>query len=140
MTEMYEAVEAFYYGHRAIVGRPDAVLASYGLSRMHHRIMYFVARHPGLSVNELLGLLGVTKQSLNVPMRKLMEDGFVIATADDKDKRIKRLSLSEKAKQLEAEITGYQTQLLTKAFMSVGEGAKASWLGVMRSLVRQAGV
>ena len=138
MKDMYEAVEAFYYGHRAIVARPDAVLAAYGLSRMHHRIMYFVARHPGLSVNELLGLLGVTKQSLNVPMRKLLHAGFVLAATDDKDKRIKRLTLSEKATRLEEEITGYQAQLLAKAFASVGDGAMASWLSVMRSLVHQA--
>jgi DNA-binding MarR family transcriptional regulator len=134
---MYEAVEAFYYGHRAIVGLPDEVLAAYGLSRMHHRIMYFVARHPGLSVNELLCFLGITKQSLNVPMRKLLDDGFILAVPDSKDKRIKRLTLSDTARALETEITGYQIQLLEKAFAAVGDEAKESWLRVMRTLVQQ---
>lgn len=134
MKNMCEAVEAFYYGHRAIVGQPDAILALHGLSRMHHRIMYFVARHPGLSVNELLGWLGVTKQTLNVPMRKLLTTGFVLAVPDEKDKRIKRLSLSAKASRLETEITGYQTQLLARVFAEVGEEAMASWLKVMHAL------
>jgi DNA-binding MarR family transcriptional regulator len=56
---------------------------------------------------------------------------------DSKDKRIKRLTLSDTARALETEITGYQIQLLEKAFAAVGDEAKESWLRVMRTLVQQ---
>ena len=43
------------------------------LARVHHRILFFVALHPGLSVKDLLACLGVTKQAINIPLRQLME-------------------------------------------------------------------
>ena len=50
-----DAMEAFFFGYQAFTSKPDEILARRGLSRVHHRILFFIAKYPGLSVKELLG-------------------------------------------------------------------------------------
>ena len=66
------AIEQFYFGYRAFTALPDRILSQRGLGRVHHRILYFVGRNPKISVNDLLGMLSVTKQALNAPLRQLI--------------------------------------------------------------------
>ena len=50
--------------------------ASYG--RAHHRALHFINRSAGgTTVNNLLAVLGVTKQSLNRVLRTLIGTGLV---------------------------------------------------------------
>ena len=35
------------------------------MERAHHRAIYFVGRHPGMPVSDLLAILNITKQSLS---------------------------------------------------------------------------
>ena len=62
----------------------DAGLARQGLGRAHHRTLYFIARKPDLTVSELLGLLGITKQSLGRVLGELfrVESGALPANRD----------------------------------------------------------
>ena len=46
------AMEAFFFGYQAFTAKADEMLARRGLSRVHQRILFFIARHPGLSVKE----------------------------------------------------------------------------------------
>jgi DNA-binding MarR family transcriptional regulator len=55
----------------------DGALRAAGLGRAHRRALYFIARNPRLSVAALLGLLKITKQSLNRVLNDLLEGGYV---------------------------------------------------------------
>jgi DNA-binding MarR family transcriptional regulator len=140
MQDLDAAIEAFYYAHRALVARPDALLADHGLSRVHHRILFFVGRNPGLSVNDLLSRLGVCKQSVNIPMRKLLELKLIAAVPDASDRRIKRLELTESGKALDEELSGDQRRRLAHAFEAVGEEGQTLWLRVMQHLTVANGI
>ncbi|WP_242506811.1 MarR family transcriptional regulator, partial [Pseudomonas aeruginosa] len=70
-------MEAFFFAYQAFTTKPDEMLARRGLGRVHHRVLFFIARYPGLSVKELLALLGVTKQALNIPLRQLLEMNLI---------------------------------------------------------------
>src|SRR3546814_14629240 len=61
------AMEAFFFGYQAFTAKADEMLERRGLSRVHQRIVFFIARYPSLSVKELLTMLGVSKQALNMP-------------------------------------------------------------------------
>ena len=74
------AVELTHFAFRAMTARPDALLASRGLSRVHHRILHFVLRLPAPSVSALLRTLGVTKQALNGPLRDLYAQKLITFT------------------------------------------------------------
>ena len=51
-------MEAFFFGYQAFTAKADEMLERRGLSRVHQRIVFFIARYPNLSVKELLELLG----------------------------------------------------------------------------------
>ncbi|WJN57213.1 Transcriptional regulator, MarR family [Pseudomonas sp. SO81] len=135
------AMEAFFFGYQAFTAKPDEMLARRGLSRVHHRILFFIARHPGLSVKELLGYLGVTKQALNTPLRQLQEMSMVECVAASDDKRKRQLGLTVEGAKLEQALRHEQSRLLAKVFKEAGEPAVQAWLAINQALgkARQAG-
>ncbi len=135
--ELHRALEALHFGFRAITARPDARLAALGYSRVHHRILYFIARSPGCSVNELLGIMRVSKQYLNRPLRRLIEDGRVEVRRDAGDRRIKRLRLTPGGRELEEQLTGEQRRRLARVFEAAGADAAAGWMRVMTLLAEE---
>ena len=129
-----EALEALHFGFRAITAHPDERLKALGYSRVHHRILYFVGRNPGCSVNELLRIMRVSKQYLNRPLRQLVEDGYIQAGQDKHDRRVKRLRLTRKGRRLEERLTGEQRTQLAEVFDRAGPQAEAGWRKVMELL------
>ena len=80
--ELREAIELLYFAYRAFTDQPDRILEGRGLGRMHHRILYFIGRNPGISIGGLLGVLAISKQALNAPLRQLIEMKLVASMAD----------------------------------------------------------
>jgi len=132
--ELNKALEALHFAFRAVVAQPDAMLAEYKLSRVHHRLLYSIGHNPGLSVNELLAILSISKQSLNVPLRQLTELGLIESTPDTTDRRIKRLTLTQQGLCLENKLSGDQRQRFARVFEIVGPEGEAAWRKVMRLL------
>lgn len=128
------AIERFYFAYRAFTAGADRLLEAQGLGRVHHRILYFVGRNPGISVGALIDTLGVTKQALNAPLRALIERELVFAESDAEDRRVRRMSLTEAGRALEAQLTEIQADLLDRAFGESGAKATAGWHAVMRRL------
>ncbi|WP_153162231.1 MarR family winged helix-turn-helix transcriptional regulator [Zoogloea sp. 1C4] len=133
-AELREAIELFFFGYRAFTAPPDRLLEAWGLGRVHHRVLYFVARQPGITVTELQGVLGVSKQALNGPLRQVAEAGLVGSAADASDKRVRRLHLTDKGGQLEAALTGTQVEMLEKVFAQLGADTELAWKQVMQAL------
>ncbi|PJI49740.1 MAG: MarR family transcriptional regulator [Pseudomonas sp.] len=129
-----QAMEAFFYSYRAFTAKPDEMLARRGLGRVHHRILFFIARNPGLSVSQLLAALGVTKQALNVPLRQLQELDLIHSEACDNDKRKRLLELTTEGGKLEKALRQEQGRLLQLAFDEAGEDAVRGWLAVNQAI------
>ncbi|UTH72724.1 MarR family winged helix-turn-helix transcriptional regulator [Chromobacterium sp. IIBBL 290-4] len=132
------AIEIFFYAYKALTAKPDEILAKRGLARVHHRILFFVARYPKLSVKDLLSFLGVTKQAINIPLRQLMEMGLVCSQAAPHDKRVKQLSLSEEGSRLEDSLHHEQQRLLQIAFGDGGDKATRDWFLINGRLAENA--
>ena len=134
VTTQQTAMEAFFFGYQAFTAKADEMLARRGLSRVHHRILFFIAKYPGLSMKELLAYLGVSKQALNTPLRQLLEMGLVesLTAADDKRKRL--LGFTAEGAKLELALRREQAKLLQRAFGEVGEDAVKGWLEVNQAL------
>ncbi|MBV8634532.1 MAG: MarR family transcriptional regulator [Burkholderiaceae bacterium] len=129
-----EPMAAFFYAYMAFTDKPDEMLAKRGLARVHHRILFFLACRPGMSVSELLQALGVSKQALNTPLRQLIEMGLVQSASAEHDKRVKQLNLSTEGKKLEETLHREQVRLLERAFAEAGEAAVAGWMAVNERL------
>lgn len=133
-AELRQAIEQFYFAYRAFTGRADAVLAQRGLGRVHHRILYFVGRNSGTSVNQLLGILGVSRQALNVPLRQLIDARLIAVETPEQDRRMKLLTLTAAGEKLEGQLTSMQMQHLQSAFTAAGTRAEAGWGSVMAAM------
>ncbi|MGQ7958260.1 MarR family winged helix-turn-helix transcriptional regulator [Pseudomonas sp. SP16.1] len=127
-------MEAFFFGYQAFTAKPDEMLARRGLSRVHHRILFFIAKYPGLSMKELLGYLGVSKQALNTPLRQLIEMNLVQSEAAEDDKRKRLLGFTAEGARLELALRREQARLLQRVFAEVGEEAVQGWLKVNLAL------
>jgi len=127
-------MEAFFFGYQAFTAKADEMLARRGLSRVHHRILFFIARYPGLSMKELLGYLGVSKQALNIPLRQLLEMHLVTSGTAEDDKRKRLLGFTPEGAKLELALRREQAKLLQRAFADAGEAAVNGWLQVNQAL------
>ena len=135
--ELNLALESMHFGFRAMVHKPDQRLAELGLARIHHRLLYFVARNPGSSINELLQIMRITKQYLNRPLRQMIELGYIRQRTDRDDRRVRRLDLSAKGKKLEHELTEVQRRRFADIFKQAGPAAEKHWREVMALLGEQ---
>ncbi|MHA6493656.1 MarR family winged helix-turn-helix transcriptional regulator [Pseudomonas borbori] len=133
-TTQQTAMEAFFFGYQAFTAKADEMLARRGLSRVHHRILFFIAKYPGLSMKELLGYLGVSKQALNTPLRQLLEMGLVESQTSVDDKRKRLLGFTAEGAKLELALRREQAKLLQRAFAEAGEDAVSGWLQVNQAL------
>ncbi|AUM71192.1 MarR family winged helix-turn-helix transcriptional regulator [Pseudomonas fluorescens] len=133
-TAQQMAMEAFFFGYQAFTAKADEMLERRGLSRVHQRIVFFIARYPSLSVKELLALLGVSKQALNMPLRQLMEMHLVNSVASETDKRKRLLELTAEGERFEQALRREQVKLLERVFAEAGEDAVNGWLAVNLAL------
>ena len=86
-AQLRKGIEAMFFAYRGFTSDPDRILADMAYGRAHHRAIHFINRSPGTTVNNLLAILGVTKQSLNRVLRSLVEDGLVRSEVGKRDKR-----------------------------------------------------
>ncbi len=114
--ELRQGIELLYFAYRDFTAEADAMLARYGFGRAHHRVIYFVGRHPHMSVSDLLGILRITKQSLSRVLGQLMQQGFIIQKPGKSDRRQRLLELTEKGTELERQLSETQRQRIAKAY------------------------
>jgi DNA-binding MarR family transcriptional regulator len=133
-AQLNRASELFLFAYRAFTKGPDRILEGHGLQRVHHRILYFVGRHPGISVNGLLSVLGVTKQALNAPLRQLLEMGLVDSLVSGDDRRVRELRLTSAGARLESSLSGGQRRLMEGIFQELGPEAEDAWRTVMERI------
>jgi DNA-binding MarR family transcriptional regulator len=126
-----DALELLHFGFRGIVLGPDNLLARRKLGRVHHRILYMVRRNHGLSIGELVAVLGVTKQALHRPLGDLARAGMLTAEPDPADRRTRRLTLTAKGRSFEHELSQRQRAAFARAFAAVGNDGAKAWARIM---------
>jgi len=134
MHELDDALELMYFGWRGMTLAADEYLATLGLSRPHHRILYVIARQPGISVGSLIEVLGVSKQALNRPLNLLLRRDLVTSARSPEQHRSKLLSLTEEGQRIEHRASSHERKVMKKAFESVGPSGARAWMTVMRSI------
>lgn len=130
-----KGIEAMFFAYRGFTADPDRILATQGYGRAHHRAIHFINRTPGTTVNNLLAILGVTKQSLNRVLRTLIQDGLVDSRVGRQDRRERHLHLTETGKRLEAQLSEAQSQRMRNAFRSAGPQAVAGFRQVLEAMM-----
>ncbi|WP_202313404.1 MULTISPECIES: MarR family winged helix-turn-helix transcriptional regulator [unclassified Mesorhizobium] len=78
----------------------DRELAPLDITRSQWWVLAFVSRNDGLPQTQLANELDVGKVALGSLIDRLQAAGFVERRADEKDRRVKRVFLTDKARQL----------------------------------------
>src|ERR1700691_694186 len=133
--ELRQGIELLYFAYRDFTAEPDAMLARYGFGRAHHRVIYFVGRHPHMSVSDLLGILRITKQSLSRVLSQLVRQGFIVQRTGSSDRRLRLLELTPKGVELERQLSENQRQRIAKAYRDAGSAAVEGFRQVMLNIM-----
>lgn len=133
--QLRKGIEAMFFAYRGFTADPDRILTDIGYGRAHHRAVHFIHRSPGTTVNNLLSILGVTKQSLNRVLRTLIEDGLVESRIGRRDKRERHLYLTEAGIALERRLSDAQRDRLRIAFRQAGPEAVIGFRTVLEAMM-----
>jgi DNA-binding MarR family transcriptional regulator len=133
--ELRLAQDLLFFGYRDFTAGADALLEELGMGRAHHRVLHFVGRRPGITVGDLLAILGITKQSLGRVLNPLVEEGYVNQAPGRADRRQRLLSLTEKGEALERRLFERQREWVMRAYREAGPAAVDGFRRVMRGLM-----
>jgi DNA-binding MarR family transcriptional regulator len=133
--QLRKGIEAMFFAYRGFTADPDRILEKHGFGRAHHRAIHFIGRSPGTSVNNLLAILGVTKQSLNRVLRALIEAGLVESRVGRRDKRERHLHLTPAGEALERELSDAQRARMRAAYRAAGAQAVAGFRTVLEAMM-----
>ncbi|ARO15725.1 transcriptional regulator, MarR family [Ketogulonicigenium robustum] len=133
--QLRKGIVAMYFAYRGFTSEPDRILVDYGYGRAHHRVLHFVNRRPGMTVNGLLTILGITKQSLNRVLRVLIEDQMIDSRVGPEDKRERHLYLTENGAKLEQALADVQTDRMRRAYRAAGPEAVAGFRTVLEAMM-----
>ena len=130
-----QGIELLFFAYRDFTAEPDAILEQYGFGRAHHRVVHFVGRHPQMTVGELLGILRITKQSLNRVLGQLVRQGFIVQHGGAEDRRQRLLELTESGRELERRLSEPQRARVAAVYRKAGpqavEGFRKVLLGII---------
>ncbi len=133
--QLRKGIEAMFFAYRGFTSDPDRILSDEGYGRAHHRAMHFINRSPGITVNDLLHTLGVTKQSLNRVLRTMIADGLVESRVGCGDRRKRNLYLTERGMALEADLSFVQRARMRSAYRRAGPEAVAGFRTVLEAMM-----
>ena len=133
--QLRKGIEAMFFAYRGFTADPDRILEEHGYGRAHHRALHFINRTHGTTVNNLLSVLGVTKQSLNRVLRTLIEDGMVESRVGRSDRRERNLFLTEAGRELERKLSEAQRDRMRAAYRAAGPQAVAGFRQVLEAMM-----
>jgi DNA-binding MarR family transcriptional regulator len=133
--ELRQGIEMLFYTYRDFIAEPDAILRQYGFGRAHHRVIYFVGRYPDMTVSALLDILQITKQSLSRVLGQLVREGYINQDKGPQDRRQRLLSLTEKGREMERQLTADQRARFARAYRAAGAEAVEGFRQVMLGLL-----
>lgn len=137
-AEVRRGIELMHFG-QMILGRAiEPVLTVEGLGRAHQRALYFIARHPDLSVTDLLRLLAITKQSLGRVLGDLETRGLVEMRQGRNDRRQRLLRLTADGQALETRLFEAMRARLAAAYAEAGQDAVTGFWRVLEGLIPEA--
>jgi len=133
--QLRKGIEAMFFAYRGFTADPDRILSDHAYGRAHHRALHFINRNRGTTVNNLLTILGVTKQSLNRVLRTLIEDGLVESRVGSRDKRERNLYLTPIGEELERKLSDAQRDRMRTAYRAAGPEAVSGFRQVLEAMM-----
>ncbi|WP_220811847.1 MarR family winged helix-turn-helix transcriptional regulator [Pseudomonas paralcaligenes] len=131
------SLELLHFGFRGLTVAADRFLETQGLSRVHHRILYVIARADEINVGDLAATLGISKQALHRTLTQLFERELVCYTRQPERHRFKLLALTGQGEAVEREASELERRTLREAFACTDAHGREAWEAVMLALAER---
>ena len=138
--ELYMLIEALFFAYRDFTGDPDRILDEIGFGRVHHRVLHFVNRYPGMRVADLLEILKITKQSLARVLRELVHEGYIEQRPAETDRRARLLFVTPDGRALARRLVTPQLGRLRKALAGLDTEGRAAVMQFLAEMAPESGV
>jgi DNA-binding MarR family transcriptional regulator len=128
-------IELMFFAYRDFVSDPDEILGQFGFGRAHHRVLHFVGRDPGMTVQQLLDILRITKQSLGRVLKELIDKGYVFQKEGEHDRRQRLLYLTAAGEALRQQLMRPQISRIRRAVAASDGGSAAVFRKLLYHMV-----
>ena len=111
-----DVIELLLKAYTSSFSDSEQNLKKRSLGKAHHRLIVLIDNNPGIKVTEILNILKITKQSLNRVLQDLIQKDIITQAKDEKDKREKKIFLTENGKELSLSLFNSQKLRVLNAF------------------------
>ena len=133
--QIKDCIQLLLYAYRETFSDPIEVLKKNSLGAAHHRTLHLIERNQGISVNELLVKLKITKQSLNRVLRDLKKSRIIKQVKDQSDSRRKLLYLDQVGKKFYNEIFESQKKRIFNALKNSDSESVLKFKEVLKKII-----
>ncbi len=133
--QIKDCIQLLLYAYRETFSDPNEILKKNSLGAAHHRTLHLIERNEGISVNELLLKLKITKQSLNRVLRDLKKAKIVKHVKDKTDSRKKLLYLDQAGKKFYNEVFETQKKRIFNALKNSDPDSVIKFKEVLNKIV-----
>tara|TARA_B100000405_G_C16363409_1_gene292645 strand:- start:23 stop:466 length:444 start_codon:yes stop_codon:yes gene_type:complete len=133
--QIKDCIQLLLYAYRETFSDPVEILKKNSLGAAHHRTLHLIERNQGISVNELLVKLKITKQSLNRVLRDLKKSRIIKQVKDQGDSRRKLLYLDHIGKKFYNEIFESQKKRIFNALENSDSDSVIKFKEVLKKII-----
>ena len=133
--QIKDCIQLLLYAYRETFSDPKDILKKNSMGAAHHRTLYLIERNEGISVNELLIKLKITKQSLNRVLQDLKKMKIIKQLKDNNDSRRKLLYLDQTGKKFYNEIFQSQKKRIFNALKDSDSDSVIKFKQVLEKII-----
>ncbi len=133
--QIKDCIQLLLYAYRETFSDPKDILKKNSLGAAHHRTLHLIERNEGISVNELLIKLKITKQSLNRVLQNLKRMKIIKQVKDNTDSRRKLLYLDQSGKKFYNEIFQSQKKRIFNALKNSDSDSVIKFKQVLEKII-----
>ena len=133
--QIKDCIQLLLYAYRETFSDPKDILKKNSLGAAHHRTLNLIERNEGISVNELLTKLKITKQSLNRVLQDLKKMKIIKQIKDNSDCRRKLLFLDQTGKKFYNEIFQSQKRRIFNALKNSDSDSVIKFKQVLEKII-----
>ena len=133
--QIKDCIQLLLYAYRETFSDPKDILKKNSMGAAHHRTLHLIERNEGISVNELLIKLKITKQSLNRVLQDLKKMKIIKQLKDNNDSRRKLLYLDQTGKKFYNEIFQSQKKRIFNALKNSDSDSVVKFKQVLEKII-----
>ena len=133
--QIKDCIQLLLYAYRETFSDPKEILKKNSLGAAHYRTLHLIERNQGISVNELLLKLKITKQSLNRVLRDLKKSKIIKQIRDQNDSRKKLLFLDRIGEKFYKEVFESQKKRIFNALKNSDSESVLKFKEVLKKII-----